>query len=671
MKKTLLTVSMLLLGLFLVPKLAAAAETSLGSFDSGGMDGWSGGGLIGGYNSANALRIHNNSNDSIGSVRRINGPILRGLTSLEMDVNLNGKTILSGDASAVVFEQSGWKYVSLKDYVQNGSSAWQHVKIPLSDFTGLNTNNGVASLTFRIWNSSAGDYDFDNVKISNNSGGTTGGTVTPPSTGDTVTPPVDPATPPAGSKTIADFSSDLGGFDRGATDNGSLKLVNPNNGDASTKKLINSKALSGYTNLEFDLNLGGNNVLDGDASAVIFDQAGQRIVSLKNRITNGSNSWQHVKIPLSDFAGLNTNEGIASIGFRFWNYNSGSYLIDNIILTGSNSAGGNTTPTVPNDPPVIPPTDPVTPPSSSQDNWSVKSVDAQVMSKYWAVTDENQIRSLVKADKAIGAKQIAVSANYNNYNLLKKWADVIHSEGLNVWFRGHWDEWDSWEKPEIKNGITSGEYLNKTKQFIIAHPELFRAGDSFTMCVESENAAWWTGIDHGPFNGWDDWRAFTRNQVTYADDAFSQIGLGGKVKTNWINMNGWVAWNELDQTTVNTLGQLTLDHIIDWTDDINTYKNALFSGNGNGFYGYDEYHNKWNVPMMAGEWGYSTFNQNVDPVYQKELTSAIFKEFANRPYIVGINYWIDVGHASRLFDTPNLLDYNRRPVADVIQQYFA
>jgi hypothetical protein len=156
-----------------------------------------------------------------------------------------------------------------------------------------------------------------------------------------------------------------------------------------------------------------------------------------------------------------------------------------------------------------------------------------------------------------------------------------------------------------------------------------------------------------------------------ANDAFNQISLGGKVKTNWINMNGWVAWEAMDQYTANTIGQITLDHIIDWTDDTNTYVSSLFYGNNNGFKGYDDYYNKWHVPMMAGEWGYSTYNQSIDQNHQKELAAAVLSEFSKRSYIVGINYWIDVGHASRLFDTQNLLDYQRRPVADVVAQYFA
>jgi|GEM_PF-1031087 len=539
-------------------------------------------------------------------------------------------------------------------------------------------------------------------------------------------------------KEIADFESGLEGFNEKATlvpgynSTNALGLSNIAYGDAATRKYFQTNILNSYSAIEMDINLNGTRILPNDASAVAFEQGGWRMVSLYNYLVSGYNGWQHVKIPFSSFAGLDTTKGIAYMDVRFWNDRAGSYKIDNIYITKDGTVPG---------PPAKPtnltasatsteidlswvgsaqtyvifkngteiaqstttayidknvtagvtytyyiiarngtlssqPSDTVSAkvPETQPTNWTAKSIDSQVMSKYWQITDANQIRSLVRADKLLGAKQIAVSTNFDYYDALKVWADVIHSEGLNIWFRGHWNDWDSWEKEEIKNGISGDEYIARTKQFIISHPELFRAGDVFTMCVESENAAWWSGIDNGPFRGWVDWNNFTRRQVTEANDAFARIGLGGKVTTNWINMNGWVAWNALEQSTADTLGQITLDHIIDWTDDIDTYSNALFSGktfaDGGRFYGYDEYYAKWNKPMMAGEWGYSTYNQDIDPQQQKSLAQRIFDEFSKRSWFVGLNYWIDVGHASRLFDTENLLDYVRRPIADVVDNYF-
>jgi hypothetical protein len=74
---------------------------------------------------------------------------------------------MTGDASALYFEQGGWKYVSLATVsgLQNGLNGWQHLSIPLSKFSGLNTNSGLASIGFRFWNNPAGSYDLDNIAL--------------------------------------------------------------------------------------------------------------------------------------------------------------------------------------------------------------------------------------------------------------------------------------------------------------------------------------------------------------------------------------------------------------------------------------------------------------------------------------------------------------------------
>ncbi|HOX41419.1 MAG TPA: hypothetical protein PK263_04445 [bacterium] len=721
MKKILIASLGLMMALFAVVAQAHAANSTISDFESGTLEDWNNGTIVSGFNSADAMQLSNAAFDGVESKKYINNNILDGYTSLEFDVNINGQTLLENDAGAIIIDQGGWKIAQIKNYLNNGATGWQHVVIPLSDFSDLDINTGIASLGIRIWNMASGTYQFDNFSLSNNS----------------MPPLVNPPSTPNGT-IIANFNSGLNGFNGGDASSGYLRLTNPSNGDATVKKVINSNILVNHTQLAFDINLNGASLLPGDAAEITIDQGGTISVPLKSLVVNGVSGWQHVVIPLSSFPGLNPNTGIASIGFRFWNFSSTTIDIDNIsqdessappppavtivnpsnlsssitdnIVTLTWTGSGPTYKIYRNsaeigqvnspsfiDPNVLPgqtysyyvlatngtnnsnPSNtiavfvpPIAVPDQPPSNtWSAKSIDSQVASRYWGLSDPNQIRALVQADKSLGAKQIAVGINYDNYDLLKLWADIIHLEGLNVWYRGTWNDWATWQTQGF--GISNQEYLNRTKQFIINHPELFKEGDAFTMAAESENAAMLTGINSGPFNGWNDWLTFTRNQVVYANDAFSQIGLGGKVKTNWINMNGWVAWNILDQNTVNTLGQLTLDHIIDWTDDINTYRTSLFQGNpGNGFIGYDQYRSKFNVPVMAGEWGYSTFNQYVDPAHQKAMAEAILTEFKARSWITGINYWVDAGHASRLFDnSDNLLTYARRPVADTIQQYFA
>lgn len=420
MKKFFFNCSLLAAGLLAIPFVAHASNGEIGNFENG-PDGFSPAAEGPGYNSDRSLRLTNPTNGDASTKKVFNAKIFVGYNNLEMDVNLNGATILGGDASAIAFEQSGWKFVSLKDYVQNGVNGWQHVVIPLHNFPSLSQDAGVAWMNIRMWNNRSGSYDFDNVRLTTgNSGGGGGGNQTIPTptnfrgmlTGpteielswdgvtneyrlyrfDEPTPItvigrvfVDAGLSPnteysyrvaalyngqesslsnvvtirtasAGGGNgganqqiypIANFENGPDGFSPSAVGPGynsaaSLKMVNPANGDASTRKIFNAPIFTNMNNVEFDINLNGAQLLGGDASAIAFEQAGWKYVSLSNYVQNNANgpadvaagvNWQHVRIPLSDFPNLSQNSGVAWMNYRFWNNRPMEILLDNIYLS--------------------------------------------------------------------------------------------------------------------------------------------------------------------------------------------------------------------------------------------------------------------------------------------------------------------------------------------------
>lgn len=70
---------------------------------------------------------------------------------LRITYNLHGLKALGGDASAIIFDQNGWQYISLSNYGKNGFNGVQTVDIPLSAFSGLNLNANVGTLHTRFW----------------------------------------------------------------------------------------------------------------------------------------------------------------------------------------------------------------------------------------------------------------------------------------------------------------------------------------------------------------------------------------------------------------------------------------------------------------------------------------------------------------------------------------
>ncbi len=309
-----------------------------------GLGGWDSGTIVPGFNSAGSLEVSNPANGSNGAKKDISKVSLNGYSNLELDINLRGTKILPGDASALYFDQGGWKYVSLTNYVQNGLNGWQHILVPIAAFTStatssgtpLNTGSTAAYLGVRFWNTPTGIYDIDNVKL-------TSGTTPPPP------PPSGGTTPsptPIATYTLSNFETGLNGFIGGRIVTGnnskySLEITNPANGSSGSKKSLNGAKLGSYNYVELDINLKGIKLLTGDASALYFDQGGWKYVSLTNYVQNGLNGWQHITIPVKAFTSnatssgipLNPASGMTSIGFRFWNTPAASYDIDNIVYT--------------------------------------------------------------------------------------------------------------------------------------------------------------------------------------------------------------------------------------------------------------------------------------------------------------------------------------------------
>lgn len=92
--------------------------------------------------------------------------ILNGKVSLTLTYNLNGTCIQGGDASYIIFDQNGWKSVSLYNYTpQNCYNGEQVVTIPLSAFSGLNTGANMTGnppyFHARFWKGSGGPYTVD------------------------------------------------------------------------------------------------------------------------------------------------------------------------------------------------------------------------------------------------------------------------------------------------------------------------------------------------------------------------------------------------------------------------------------------------------------------------------------------------------------------------------
>lgn len=302
-------------------------------------------------------------------------------------------------------------------------------------------------------------------------------------------------------------------------------------------------------------------------------------------------------------------------------------------------------------------------PVSKDGYWQIRSIDTQVISKNWENVSRESIIDQVKLIRELGVNYVAVATSYDQVDELRMWVEEIHKAGLHVWFRSHWLEWEG------DNGrpatMTPDEYLSKTSDFIRINRDLFKPGDSFTMAVEPEQV----GVGLGNrFLNWDDYRNFLLLQISLSNKAFKDIGLKQQIYTNWLSVNGWVVENEFSKDLVKKMGLITVDHFVYQTKTVGDYSDgdAVVEHT---LADLDRFHKKWNVPVFLGEWGYQIFQQVPEDI-QARVIENMFLGLRQKNYLVGINYWVHMGHNSKIINDIYGSQLTYRKAASVISDFF-
>jgi len=451
-------------------------------------------------------------------------------------------------------------------------------------------------------------------------------------------------------------------------------VLSANSGASQRYQLIDSNALKGNTNLRITYNLKGTCLLDGDASAIIFDQPINRTwryISLSKYGKNCYDSEQSVDIPLSDFKDLDRSLQVGTFHVRIWQ--SKSYSID---ITSASLYNNILTPTVtliptPTPRPISSPT-PTPPPSpliasstSERASWSIQSVSSMKETKD-RVCGQRSSEFIQKwVDKAVdlGVNYIAIETPYDNPTCgdavlyTKLWVNAIRLRGLKIWHR---------HMPLAFEGIyntsknPSIDYLTIISNYIKTNPSFFQEGDIFTPIPEPQNGGIY-GVNYCSygiciFKNARDFNAWLRNAMDISESAFTQIGRAGKIKIGYYGFDGYIAWGDnnpdwdgiLEDQTVIKMGNITIDHYPEIVAD--TMQNDL-----------NELENRYpNIPIIIGEWGTITGGDTESQVI-------LSMGAARRTSVVGFNYWhFGVGGNEALIRE----DFTNKPQFDEVQSYF-
>lgn len=266
-------------------------------------------------------------------------------------------------------------------------------------------------------------------------------------------------------------------------------------------------------------------------------------------------------------------------------------------------------------------------------------------------------------------------AFYDYPSYLALWANEIHTSGLHVWFRPHFNCW------ELDNGcnaqMTPSTYLSALTSFINSNYGIFKSGDIFDPCAEPEDSSYWGNTygnnwswQNAPNTGTDAFNSFMLDTSSVAQSTLRQHGITGVI-TGIRSTNSW--WSQsphsLYPTTIKSLGYVTYDSYPEGsttdpaaaTNDRVNELNAIIADNPG-------------IPIILGEFGYSN-DINVSDITQKDVLAAEISGISPYRQIVGMNYWVGSGGAgyggyTNIF-TGSRGSWSARPSASIIANYFS
>ena len=322
----------------------------------------------------------------------------------------------------------------------------------------------------------------------------------------------------------------------------------------------------------------------------------------------------------------------------------------------------NLTPTLSIAPPI---TLTVTPtPSPNSGSWPIQSVSSmkETKDRICGQRDQAFIDRWVGKAKELGANYVAVETPYDNPNCGSsvdytwRWINAIRSQGLGVWHRHMPLAFEGiYDTPKQKS-----DYLSLIGDYIRNNREMFKEGDIFTPIPEPQNGgiAGVTYCAHGicVFDNREHFNRWLREAIDVSENAFSQIGLSGKVKIGYFGFDGFVAWGSnnpdwsgiLEDATIQKMGNLTIDHYPELIGQ--TMEQGL-----------NEVMAKYpGLPIVIGEWG-SAGNTDIEEQVRSSMSAA------KRPGVVGFNYWhLGLGGNEALINE----EFSNRPQFDDVQSFF-
>jgi hypothetical protein len=298
---------------------------------------------------------------------------------------------------------------------------------------------------------------------------------------------------------------------------------------------------------------------------------------------------------------------------------------------------------------------------SASAGWTVKSVDNMHASRDFVCWQQSSsfMVSIARAERAANANVATVDTPYDpasNYHQCTNpanpiayeaaWVQALRGQGLHVWFRQNWFNWEGGygapkltasTTPAIRlgtaaavlNGSDTTSYLALTYHFILDHPGLYASGDIFTPESEPQNGG--VRLSHGTCSGpcqfgdWPTLNTWLRDSMTVDSAAFTRLGLHVTVGY-WglqCSNNQYKGQNNIEASTIRQMGVYAADC---YFQDVPTLTAHLA-----------QLHLDYNVDVVVGEFG-DIWDGGAQPTTSTEVTT-IATSASSLGYVSGFNYW--------------------------------
>jgi len=287
--------------------------------------------------------------------------------------------------------------------------------------------------------------------------------------------------------------------------------------------------------------------------------------------------------------------------------------------------------------------------------WEVQSIDSVKYSRDVArekakdTSFDQTIDKQVSAIVSTGATHIAIGTPYDKEFIpfLTRWVITARKYNLKVWFRGNMSGWEGWFGYKK---ISRDEHIKQIQEFILGNGALFEEGDIFSACPECENGGPGDPRSTGDVKGH---RQFLIDEYKITNDSFRKIGKN--VRSNFVPMNGDVAYLVMDKQTTRDLGGIVvIDHYVKNPSELATDIEKIAEKSGG--------------KVVLGEFGapIPDLNGSLTEEQQAIWINEALTGLSEISELSGVNYWVGFGGTTALWKS----GYSEKPAVKVLRSFF-